>query len=90
MCWIDHQSKKLVHLKHLILQIFKHFIPFSLYSVGILILCTLKALSPVFLLTGYEKKNVIFVTLTFTAFFLNIFSIDLLLFQIEALKGIPI
>ena len=56
MCWIDHQSKKLVHLKHLILQIFKHFIPFSLYSVGILILCTLKALSPVFLLTGYEKK----------------------------------
>ena len=33
------------------------------------------------------KKNVIFVTLTFTAFFLNIFSIDLILFQIEALKG---
>ena len=36
------------------------------------------------------KKNVIFVTLTFTAFFLNIFSIDLILFQIEALKGLPI
>ena len=30
MCWIDSQSKKLIHLIYLIL---KHLIPFSLYSV---------------------------------------------------------
>ena len=45
MCWIDCQFKKLISLKDIILET---PYTFSLYSVGILVLCTLSALSPVF------------------------------------------
>ena len=53
MCWIDSQSKKLIHLKYLILL--KYLIPFPLYSVSILVLCTMKTLSPLF--SGINKNN---------------------------------
>ena len=73
MCWIDSQSKKLIHLKYLILET---PYTFSLYSVGILDLCTLNALSPVFssinnnklflvLLEEYEENVVIFLLCLF-------------------------
>ena len=47
MCWIDSQSKKLIHLKYVILET-SYTIPFSLYSAGILVLRTLNTLPPVF------------------------------------------
>ena len=87
MCWIDNQSKKLVHLKHLILQTPYTF--FSLFGWHFNFMHTERSITCIFAYRIW-KKNVIFVTLTFTAFFLNIFSIDLVLFQIEALKGLPI
>ena len=65
MCWIDSQSKKLIHLKYLIIETsivirtedlsvlmtMKHLIPFSLYSVGILVLQALDTLS-----RAYSRK----------------------------------
>ena len=45
MYWIDSQSKNLIHLKYVILETPYNF---SLYSVGILVLGALNALSPVF------------------------------------------
>ena len=45
MYWIDSQSKNLIHLKYVILETPYNF---SLYSVGILALGALNALSPVF------------------------------------------
>ena len=53
MCWIDSQSKKLIHLKHLIFEI---LIPFSLYSVGLLVLHTLNTVSPEFSRISNNKK----------------------------------
>ena len=46
ICCIDSQSKKLIYLKYLILETPYTF--FSLYPVGIVVLRTLNALSPVF------------------------------------------
>ena len=45
MSWIDSQSKKLIHMKYLILEIAT---PFLLYLVSILVLSTMNTLSPLF------------------------------------------
>ena len=45
MSWIDSQSKKVIHLKYLVLEI---PYTFPLYSVSILVLSAMNTLSPLF------------------------------------------
>ena len=86
------KKKKMMFLKYLILET-------PLYSVGILVLRTLSSLSPVFsgsnnnnlsvfLLKGY-RENVVVLLYLFYSFkkenILDIFSIDLILFQVITL-----
>ena len=82
MCSIDSQLKKLIRLKYLILETPYTF--FSIFSWYFIVLHTLNFLLPI--------NNNNFSSLSLFAFvlkrkylFLNIFSIDLILFQVKAL-----
>ena len=82
MCRIDSQLKKLICLKYLILETPYTF--FSIFSWYFIVLHTLNFLLPI--------NNNNFSSLSLFAFvlkrkylFLNIFSIDLILFQVKAL-----
>ena len=93
MCRIDSQLKKLICLKYLILETPYTF--FSIFSWYFIVLHTLNFLSPMF--SGINNNNFFlfgFFKLSFFVFvfttlkkkiFLNIFSIDLILFQVKAL-----
>ena len=93
MCRIDSQLKKLIRLKYLILETPYTF--FSIFSWYFIVLHTLNFLSPMF--SGINNNNFSFFgfsNLSFFVFvfttlkkkiFLNIFSIDLILFQVKAL-----
>ena len=96
MCRIDSQSKKLIRLKYLILETPYTF--FSIFSWYFIVLHTLKVLSPMF--SGINSNNFSFFGLSNLSFFcvcfcnfikkeniyfLNTFSIDLILFQVKAL-----
>ena len=92
MCRIDSQLKKLIRLKYLILETPYTF--FSIFSWYFIVLHTLNFLSPMF--SGINNNNFSFFgfsNLSFFVFvfttlkkkiFLNIFSIDLILFQVKA------
>ena len=82
MCRNDSQLKKLIRLKYLILE--TPYIVFSIFSWYFIVLHTLNFLLPI--------NNNNFSSLSLFAFvlkrkylFLNIFSIDLILFQVKAL-----
>ena len=94
MCWIDSQLKKLIHLKHLILETSYTF--FSIFCWYFIVVHTLKFLPPMFL--GINNNNFsffgfsnlsffvfVFTTLKSKYLFLNIFKNDLILFQVKAL-----
>ena len=54
MCWIDNQSKKLVHLKHLILQTLYNF--FSLFSWHFNFMHTESSITCIFAYRIWKKK----------------------------------
>ena len=93
MCRSGSQLKKLIRLKYLILETPYTF--FSIFSWYFIVLHTLNFLSPMF--SGINNNNFSFFgfsNLSFFVFvfttlkkkiFLNIFSIDLILFQVKAL-----
>ena len=93
MCRIDSQLKKMIRLKYLILETPYTF--FSTFSKYFIVFHTLKFLLPMF--SGINNNNFSFFgfsNLSFFVFvfttlkkktFLNIFSIDLILFQVEAI-----
>ena len=95
MCRIDSQLKKLIRLKHLILGTRYTF--FSIFSRYFIVLHTLNFLLPMF--SGINNNNFSFfgfsnfsffvfviTTLKRQYLFLNIFRIDLILFQVKALN----
>ena len=67
MCRIDSQFEKLIRLKYSILGT-----PFSLYSVGILVLQTPHVLSPMF--SGINNNNFSFFIFSNLSFFLFVFT----------------
>ena len=93
MCSIDSQLKKLIRLKYLILETPYTF--FSIFSWQFKTLHTLNVLSPMFSAINsnnfsfFGVSNLSFFVFVFTTLknkiFLNIFSIDLILFQFKAL-----
>ena len=94
MCRIDGQLKKLIRLKYLILETSYTF--FSIFSWYFTVLYTRNFLSAMY--SGINNNNFSFFgffNLSFFVFvfitlknkiFLNIFSIDLILFQVKALS----
>ena len=92
MCRNDTQSKKLIRLKYLIIETTYTF--FSIFSWYFIVLDRLNFLSSMF--SGINNNNFLFFglfNLSFFVFvfynlkklFLNIFSTDLILFQVKAL-----
>ena len=69
MCRIDSQSKKLIHLKYLILETPYTF--FSIFSWYFIVLHTLKVLSPMF--SGINSNNFSFFGLSNLSFFVFVF-----------------
>ena len=69
MCRIDSQSKKLIHLKYLILETPYTF--FSIFSWYFIVLHTLNVLSPMF--SGINSNNFSFFGLSNLSFFVFVF-----------------
>ena len=70
MCRIDSQSKKLIHLKYLILETPYTF--FSIFSWYFIVLHTLNVLSPTF--SGLNSNNFSFFGLSNLSFFVFVFT----------------
>ena len=70
MCRIDSQSKKLIHLKYLILETPYTF--FSIFSWYFIVLHTLNVLSPTF--SGINSNNFSFFGLSNLSFFVFVFT----------------